>query len=96
VFESENLASTTAALAGHGVDIVWAEAPLSPDLRSTLIRDPEGNLINIFGAPERARSRCKRTLCAARVRVVIPAARQRRARTAHPNLDLTSLNSDSA
>jgi glyoxylase I family protein len=52
VLETEDLAATTAALSEHGVDIVWAELPLSPAIQSTMIRDPEGNMINIFGVPE--------------------------------------------
>jgi glyoxylase I family protein len=54
VLETTDLAATTAALSEHGVDIVWAELDLSPDTQSTMIRDPEGNMINIFGMPERS------------------------------------------
>jgi catechol 2,3-dioxygenase-like lactoylglutathione lyase family enzyme len=50
VLETDDLAAVTAALAGRGVDIVWADQPISATHRSTLIRDPEGNLINVFGA----------------------------------------------
>jgi len=49
VLESDDLAATTAALVAHGVETVWADQPLSVERRSTMIRDPEGNLINIFG-----------------------------------------------
>ncbi|TDG17737.1 VOC family protein [Paraburkholderia silviterrae] len=49
VLESSDLASTTATLVAHGVEIVWAEQRLTPTLASTMVRDPEGNLINIFG-----------------------------------------------
>jgi glyoxylase I family protein len=51
VLESEDLAATTAQLSAHGVDIVWAELDLSPTTQSTMIRDPEGNMINIFRVP---------------------------------------------
>ncbi|WP_028219805.1 VOC family protein [Paraburkholderia oxyphila] len=51
VLETQDLPVTTAALSEQGVDIVWAELPLSPAMQSTMIRDPEGNLINIFGSP---------------------------------------------
>lgn len=49
VLETDDLAATTAALAAQGVEIVWSEQALTPTLASTMIRDPEGNLINIFG-----------------------------------------------
>lgn len=52
VLRTGNLSATTAALIAHNVDIVWAESQLSSTLSSTMIRDPEGNLINIFGMPE--------------------------------------------
>jgi catechol 2,3-dioxygenase-like lactoylglutathione lyase family enzyme len=51
--ETPDLAGTTAALKQHGVDIVWAELDLSPTMQTTMIRDPEGNMINIFGMAER-------------------------------------------
>jgi glyoxylase I family protein len=50
VLETDDLAAATAALVQHKVEIVWADQPLSANLRSTMIRDPEGNMINIFGA----------------------------------------------
>jgi catechol-2,3-dioxygenase len=50
VLETDDLAAATAALVQHNVEIVWADQPLSANLRSTMIRDPEGNMINIFGA----------------------------------------------
>jgi glyoxylase I family protein len=31
------------------VDMVWADQRLSAKRRSTMLRDPEGNLIHIFG-----------------------------------------------
>jgi glyoxylase I family protein len=49
VFETDNLVTTTAALVEHGVDVVWADQQLTPERRSTMLRDPEGNLIHIFG-----------------------------------------------
>lgn len=50
VLESDDLAATTARLTALGVEIVWAEQALTPTLASTMVRDPEGNLVNIFGA----------------------------------------------
>lgn len=50
VLESDDLATATAMLRARGVTIVWAEHDISETHRSTLIRDPEGNLINIFAA----------------------------------------------
>lgn len=49
VLDSDDLGATTLALIKSGVDIVWADRELAPDRRSTMIRDPEGNLVNIFG-----------------------------------------------
>ncbi|CAG4908900.1 VOC family protein [Paraburkholderia gardini] len=49
VLETDDLPAATAALVRHTVEIVWADQPLSAHLRSTMIRDPEGNMINIFG-----------------------------------------------
>ncbi|TAL99183.1 MAG: VOC family protein [Paraburkholderia sp.] len=49
VLETDDLPAATAALVQHDVEIVWANQPVSAYLRSTMIRDPEGNLINIFG-----------------------------------------------
>ena len=49
VLETDDLAVTTAALTAQGAEIVWAEQQLTPTLASTMVRDPEGNLINIFG-----------------------------------------------
>lgn len=51
VLETDDLAVTTAALIAQGVEIVWSEQQLTPTLASTMVRDPEGNLINIFGGP---------------------------------------------
>jgi glyoxylase I family protein len=49
VLDADDLIATTAVLTGHGVDTVWANHPVSTELYSTMIRDPEGNLIHIFG-----------------------------------------------
>jgi glyoxylase I family protein len=49
VFESDDLEATTALLTEHHVDMVWADQRLSAKRRSTMLRDPEGNLIHIFG-----------------------------------------------
>jgi glyoxylase I family protein len=49
VLDSVDLAGTTATLVKHDVEIVWAQAQLTPAIRSTMIRDPEGNLIHILG-----------------------------------------------
>lgn len=52
VLDSGDLAGTTASFARLGVEIVWAQAQLTPTISSTMIRDPEGNLIHILGQPE--------------------------------------------
>ncbi|WP_321948423.1 VOC family protein [Paraburkholderia sp. J10-1] len=52
VLESGDLAGTTASFARLGVEIVWAQAQLTPTISSTMIQDPEGNLIHILGQPE--------------------------------------------
>ncbi|WP_321918053.1 VOC family protein [Paraburkholderia sp. J11-2] len=52
VLESGDLAGVTAGFARLGVEIVWAQAQLTPTISSTMIRDPEGNLIHILGQPE--------------------------------------------
>lgn len=49
VFETDDLAAATAALTLHGVEFVWTNQPLNAQRSSTLLRDPEGNLINLFG-----------------------------------------------
>jgi catechol 2,3-dioxygenase-like lactoylglutathione lyase family enzyme len=53
VFETDDLPAATAALRQHGVELVWSDQPLNAERSSTMLRDPEGNLINIFG-PRRA------------------------------------------
>ncbi|MFP3567833.1 VOC family protein [Paraburkholderia sp. SIMBA_030] len=44
-----DLNAAIAMLAQHGVEFVWADQPLNAARSSTMLRDPEGNLINIFG-----------------------------------------------
>ncbi len=51
VFDVDSLPEMTETLQGAGVEIVWALEPLFPDRRSTLIRDPEGNLVNLVERP---------------------------------------------
>lgn len=50
VLEAHDLPQATMALIKKGVDIVWADQEISATRRSTMIRDPEGNLINLFGS----------------------------------------------
>lgn len=54
VFETDDLPAATAALAEHGVEMVWADQQLTAERRSTMLRDPEGNLIHIFGPVTRS------------------------------------------
>lgn len=49
VLNTNDLRATTTCLMEADVEIVWADRELAPARRSTMIRDPEGNLINIFG-----------------------------------------------
>jgi glyoxylase I family protein len=49
VLETDDLSAATDTLREHEVEIVWENQRLAEHMRSTLIRDPEGNLINIFG-----------------------------------------------
>jgi catechol 2,3-dioxygenase-like lactoylglutathione lyase family enzyme len=49
VLHTADLKAVTSVLRLHDVEICWAEQQLSENLQSTLIRDPEGNLINILG-----------------------------------------------
>jgi glyoxylase I family protein len=49
VFETDDLAAATATLTQHGVEFVWANQPLNAERSSTMLREPEGNLINLFG-----------------------------------------------
>jgi catechol 2,3-dioxygenase-like lactoylglutathione lyase family enzyme len=49
VLETDDLLATTSALQRHGVEFVWTNRPLGQRRCSTMLRDPEGNLINIIG-----------------------------------------------
>ncbi len=50
VFDVPDLKGFSEMLKARNVTILWADQPLTDDgLRSTLIRDPDGNLINVFG-----------------------------------------------
>ena len=49
VLETDDLSATTAFLTANSVEIVWADQQLIAERRSTMIRDPEGNLVHIFG-----------------------------------------------
>jgi len=57
VLDADDLPAVTRGFLAAGVEIVWADASLGPGRRSTLIRDPEGNLVNIFGAMVAAEER---------------------------------------
>ena len=50
VLDVDDLSAATAELIAHEVAIVWNQQLLDPEtgLTSTLVRDPEGNLINFF------------------------------------------------
>lgn len=50
VLETNDLPALTARFRERGVELVWADQQISADRRSTMIRDPEGNLINVFSA----------------------------------------------
>jgi len=55
VFRTNDLEAVTAYLEDEVVDFVWKIATLSKDgLRSTMIRDPDGNLINVLSYPEKS------------------------------------------
>ena len=49
VLESDNLEPVNAHLHRYEVELLWADQPISADRHSTMLRDPEGNLIHIFG-----------------------------------------------
>jgi catechol 2,3-dioxygenase-like lactoylglutathione lyase family enzyme len=57
VLDTPDLPAMNLWLRHTGADIVWESAELAPGEVSTMIRDPEGNLINVFAAggaaPER-------------------------------------------
>jgi len=50
VFDVDDLEAATAELRAYGVEIVWDRALIdfAAGLMSTLVRDPDGNLINFF------------------------------------------------
>lgn len=48
-FHTDDLAALQDHLDAHGVAMVWSARELAPTIRSSLLRDPEGNLINVFG-----------------------------------------------
>lgn len=49
VLETDDLTAMTAFIIANNVETVWADQQLTAERRSTMIRDPEGNLVNIFG-----------------------------------------------
>jgi catechol-2,3-dioxygenase len=49
VLETDDLPAMTAFLAQHDVEMLWADEQVSADRRATMIRDPEGNLVHVFG-----------------------------------------------
>jgi len=50
VLQSSDLAADTQKLIASGTEIVWADVQISAGYKSTMIRDPEGNMINIFAS----------------------------------------------
>lgn len=48
-FHTDDLAALEDHLKTHDVDIAWSAKRIAPGVCSTLFRDPEGNLINVFG-----------------------------------------------
>jgi catechol 2,3-dioxygenase-like lactoylglutathione lyase family enzyme len=53
VLETDDLDALETRLSANAVECVWSRAPLTDHRHSTMIRDPEGNLIHVFG-PEMA------------------------------------------
>ncbi|WP_019832632.1 VOC family protein [Sphingomonas sp. PR090111-T3T-6A] len=49
VLEADDLPAATASFADKGAEIMWADMQISADRRGTMLRDPDGNLIHIFG-----------------------------------------------
>ena len=49
VLRTDDLSLATRELENKGVTLVWRELQLTNDIAATLIRDPEGNFINVFG-----------------------------------------------
>jgi catechol 2,3-dioxygenase-like lactoylglutathione lyase family enzyme len=48
-FHTGDLAALDEYLQAHAADVVWSARELAPGIRSSLFRDPEGNLVNVFG-----------------------------------------------
>ena len=51
-FHTDDLDGLKAHLEAHGANLVWHRRVFGPGLVTTLFRDPEGNLINVFGPKE--------------------------------------------
>lgn len=51
VLEVPDLAAATAWWRERGVEMLWADQPISAQRRATMLRDPEGNLVHVFGPP---------------------------------------------
>jgi len=49
--QTDDLASFDAHARASGAEIVWSMRQVTPRFCSTQLRDPEGNLINVFGPP---------------------------------------------
>lgn len=54
VLYSDALTALTRHLESCGADMVWCEAEITPGVCSTMVRDPEGNLIHVIAAPASA------------------------------------------
>lgn len=52
VFRTGDLEGVTARFESLGIDLVWRLETLTPDgMRATMIRDPDGTLINVLACP---------------------------------------------
>jgi catechol 2,3-dioxygenase-like lactoylglutathione lyase family enzyme len=49
VLEVDDLPAATARFAEQGAEMIWADMQISADRRGTMLRDPEGNMVHIFG-----------------------------------------------
>lgn len=49
VLQCDDLAALGEHLRTEGAELLWEAQPLNESRSSTLLRDPEGNLINVFG-----------------------------------------------
>ncbi|NYI02740.1 VOC family protein [Cupriavidus plantarum] len=49
VFDTTDLHAVTRTLEQHDVEFIWADIQLNARRQSTMIRDPEGNMIHFFG-----------------------------------------------